>query len=83
MAIVHKIVDLGAIRSSNTSYSNQYQSVAAKAMWTANFIRRSFSTAAQKLLWHAFQSYVSLLLMYCLSVWTPNAQHDITILERV
>ena len=83
MACMDKIVDLGVIRSLNSSYSDQCQAVATKAMRTANVIRRCFCTGAPKLLWPAFQSYVSPLLMYCSPVWTPNNQRDIAILERV
>ena len=79
---VGKIVDLGVIRSSNASYSEQCQAVTAKAMRMANVIRHSFSTGAQSY-WNAFQSKVSPLFMCCLPVWTPNAQHNITLLERV
>ena len=47
MASVGKIADLGVIRSSNASYSEQYQAITAKAMRIIKVIRRSISTGAQ------------------------------------
>jgi hypothetical protein len=83
MKCVDSIVDLGVVRSSNSSYSDQCQAVAAKAARTANIIRRAFCTGDPKLLWPAYQIYVSPVLMYCSPIWSPNMQHDVTALERV
>lgn len=77
MTGVDKIVNLGVIRLSNSSCSDHFQAVAAKAMRAASVIRCAYSNGAQKLLYLVLYSYVSPLLMYCSPVYTLNAQRDI------
>ena len=62
VASVDKIVDLGDIRSSNTSYRYQCQVVAAKAIRIANVIRRTFNTGGQS----CYGLHFNYMLVRCL-----------------
>ena len=76
-------MDLGILRTSDASYSNHCQAIAAKASRTAGAIRHTFRSRDRNLMWAAFQSYELPITMYCSPLWNPTLKKDINALEKI
>lgn len=83
MTRVDEMKDLGVVRSSSGHYVGHCQAVVSKASKAAGAIRRAFQLRSPKLLWPAFQAYVTPILMYASAAWHPYLAKDINAIEAV
>ena len=76
--------DLGVIFSTDLSWSEHYQSIAAKAYQILGLIKRTFSSSSptntKKIL---FLTLVRSRITYCSQVWRPFQVKDICFLEKI
>ena len=83
LSYVDELVDLGVMRSNSSAVNYQTSAVISKTNKVAGLILRTFHTRDASVLWRAFSTYVSPILMYASQCWSPKLCRDIVACENV
>ena len=75
--------DLGVIRSEQKLYIDHISHLSAKCHRLSGEIRRAFGSRDVELMWTAFQVYVTPIIMYASTAWSPLLKCVITMLESM
>lgn len=83
LQVVTEEVDLGVIMQSNLKWNKQCLSKVNTANRILGMIKRTFKCRSRKIILPLYKTLVRPHLDYCVCIWRPHLQRDISLIEKV